>query len=337
MARIGVVSTRRLASVVHQHVNPAMPCQTQSRHLKQPFDMLRSRSFSTLSLAHLNRNASSAVTVQPTPTPKHPNDLVSRRLPVVPISQSMVALGPLSSIALASLIPHAAAAPIDGAGVPHETVTAAGYALSPPLLTALQVAGPCFFLALQISGLASVRQIVKTKSTGGLSMLPFISLFTNCVIWTWYGHLIADPTVLLPNCSGVVLGGAYTLAYLRYSKETQLPLLVGSGAIVSAISAAALSLPTETALPIIGYTGDVLAVILMASPLATVKTVLQEKSTRALPFPVSMATFLNAASWTCYGYFVMGDPLIWIPNALGLLASVVQLSLFARFGIHKAQ
>jgi hypothetical protein len=31
----------------------------------------------------------------------------------------------------------------------------------------------------------------------------------------------------------------------------------------------------------------------------------------------------------------MNDPLIYVPNLLGVLAATVQLSLFARFGIGK--
>lgn len=71
------------------------------------------------------------------------------------------------------------------------------------------------------------------------------------------------------------------------------------------------------------------AVILMASPLAVVKTVIRDKSTASMPFPVSLAMFLNGTAWGSYGWFVTADPYVWIPNILGAASGIVQLSLFA--------
>eukprot|EP00056_Hartaetosiga_gracilis_P017652 m.8008 g.8008 ORF g.8008 m.8008 type:complete len:323 (+) comp5983_c0_seq1:43-1011(+) len=214
--------------------------------------------------------------------------------------------------------------------------TAAGFTIPSAMLSFLQVAGPSFFLSLQIAGATASRQIIKDKSVGVLSILPPLSLFTNCVIWGWYGHLIDDFPVMLPNLSGAAFGLVYTAIYLRYAEKIPVGLLAGSGALISTITAVAIMGDTETVVPYIGIVGDVLAVILMASPLATIKTVLKEKSTRALPFAISLATLFNAASWTTYGTLVMGDPLIWVPNALGLAAALVQMAMFARFGIYKA-
>lgn len=134
----------------------------------------------------------------------------------------------------------------------------------------------------------TVQQIIRDKSTGNLSLLPFASLFTNCVIWSWYGYLLNDSTVLLPNFTGMLCGAAYTAIYLRYSSSRQLPMLLGSAAIAGGVSFAALTMPTATVVPYVGYLGDVLAVILMASPLATIGTVLKEKSTRSMPFATSL-------------------------------------------------
>lgn len=236
---------------------------------------------------------------------------------------------------------------------------------------------------------------MRERSVGKLSILPPLSLFTNCVIWSWYAHLIGDTTVLLPNLTGVAFGAVYTGVYLKYATTSQMKLLAASGATIAAVSAAALSFPSYQVLPYIGLTGDVLAVILMASPLATIRTVLAEKSTKAMPFPTSLvspqrgpklkqkclrlkgcsiktqtnsfahllplsllpqhthiltytharlhthtkhtcqATFFNGACWTTYGSIVMGDPLIWVPNALGFLAASVQMVMFLRFGIYR--
>lgn len=71
------------------------------------------------------------------------------------------------------------------------------------------------------------------------------------------------------------------------------------------------------------------AVVLMASPLAVVGTVIKNKSTAALPFPVSLAMTMNGAAWGSYGWFVTNDLYVWLPNVLGCGAGILQLSLFA--------
>ena len=54
----------------------------------------------------------------------------------------------------------------------------------------LQVAGPAFFLSLQASSVKTAFDIIEDKSTRALSPLPFVSLLTNCAVWTFYGNSI---------------------------------------------------------------------------------------------------------------------------------------------------
>ena len=37
--------------------------------------------------------------------------------------------------------------------------------------------------------LKTAREIQAAKSTGNMSVVPFLSLFTNCIVWTLYGAL----------------------------------------------------------------------------------------------------------------------------------------------------
>lgn len=53
--------------------------------------------------------------------------------------------------------------------------------------SALKVAGPAFFLSMQATSVKTALNIIADKSTRALSPLPFVSLLTNCVIWTFYG------------------------------------------------------------------------------------------------------------------------------------------------------
>jgi len=189
---------------------------------------------------------------------------------------------------------------------------------------------------MQLAGLKAIKTIKENKSVGDLSALPFVSLATNCVVWTAYGALTQDLTVLLPNLSGLAFGLYYTAIFSKYSHYSLTKFYVAAALVVSAVGAFIVFFPATEAKQYIGYLGCSLAILLMASPLAALGTVLKTGSTASMPFAQSLATFMNAASWTGYGLLIAHDPVIAGPNMLGLLAAVVQLSLFARFGIHKA-
>lgn len=85
--------------------------------------------------------------------------------------------------------------------------------------TSLRFAGPIMFTGMQISSVRTAYGIHKAKSTGDLSPLPFTSLVVNCFVWTLYGILKKDLTVLVPNANGILLGLIGTVVYQKYSKK----------------------------------------------------------------------------------------------------------------------
>ena len=60
----------------------------------------------------------------------------------------------------------------------------------------------------------------------------------------------------------------------------------------------------------VGLLGCCLAVIVMGSPLATLKTVLTDKSTASLPFWTSISGWINSLSWLAYGIIIANDPMV---------------------------
>ena len=139
-------------------------------------------------------------------------------------------------------------------------------------------------------------------------------------------------TVLIPNFAGVLSGGYCALTYHRFALRSPWQLYAGASAI--ALVAAFLSYLRNFQL--LGSIGCVLAVILMASPLATIGTVLRDKSTAALPFATSFSGWCNALSWSAYGLLVANDAMIYGPNLVGLALASVQMLLFVLFGFPKA-
>ena len=65
--------------------------------------------------------------------------------------------------------------------------------------------------------------------------------------------------------------------------------------------------------------GNLIALSFFASPLSVMQTVLKERSTAAMPFAVSIASFANCLAWATYGLFVIHDPMV--------------AHLFASFGV----
>eukprot|EP00736_Rhodelphis_marinus_P008134 Rmarinus@m.12718 len=183
----------------------------------------------------------------------------------------------------------------------------------------------CFgnFFFLQISGLKTLREIQRNRDTGLLSILPFLSLAVNCIIWVIYGILRKDIAVVVPNVSGMILGAYYTYNFTKYCRRYPLPQILVSLVILAAV----FILAAVGAVDAIGYIGSALAIALLSSPLATLKTVLKMKNTKAMPRATSIATFLNSLSWTLYGYLVAEDAMIWAPNFLGLCAATLQCFL----------
>ena len=83
----------------------------------------------------------------------------------------------------------------------------------------------------------------------------------------------------------------------------------------------------------IGLIGCSLAIVLSGSPLATIKTVLKDKSTAALPFMNSFSTWLNAMCWFLYGILVAHDVMIFGPNGMGLALASIQMLMFVLYGL----
>lgn len=193
----------------------------------------------------------------------------------------------------------------------------------------LPVAGPLFFLALQVSSIQTALKIISQRSTGKLSHVPFVSLLINSFIWTLYGWMRKDLTVFLPNGTGIF---AATFCIWAFHTNAEVKPWSIYGIIASSLIAGVL-LTSAGQVEVIGLIGCVLSVLLSGSPLAVIKTVIKDRSTAALPFGTSFITWINNFSWSCYGYFVAKDHLIYGPSALGFLLSSIQMALFLRYGI----
>merc|ERR1711862_632379 len=128
-----------------------------------------------------------------------------------------------------------------------------------------------------------------------------------------------------------LFGAAYTAIFLRYCPPDanwlpgtrSLHGLV-SCSLASIAVAVALGLEHSIAVSFTGIMGNILAVMMFTGPLAAMKTVIREQSTRSLPFGFTIVTVVNCSLWVFYAHFILQDPMVTIPNALGFLSGLVQ-------------
>lgn len=77
----------------------------------------------------------------------------------------------------------------------------------------------------------------------------------------------------------------------------------------------------------LGLISSGVTILFFASPFTSLFHVIKVKSTESLPFYLIASTFVVSLQWLVYGV-ILEDSFIQIPNFIGSLLSLIQLSLF---------
>lgn len=216
--------------------------------------------------------------------------------------------------------------------------TASASAMVAPWVEIAAQVAPFASLVLFLAPLPTMKEIQSSKSVGSLPLLPYTSMAANAFIWSAYGILKKETKVWASNGIGVLMAAFYTLKFIRYAPKAA-PTLPGSvrqhlqsvAAVMLTTTLLALS-PIKARAKIIGSAGVAFCLMLFASPLAALKTVLASKSAASIPLPLSLATAVNCFLWMVTGMFQMKDPNIIVPNTIGLFFGLVQLGLKLVYG-----
>ncbi|KAL8437911.1 hypothetical protein ACSSS7_000611 [Eimeria intestinalis] len=218
---------------------------------------------------------------------------------------------------------------------------------------ALRFAAVAAAVLMQLTPLPTVARIVSCRSTLGLQSLPFFTLLFSASLWLLYGILRVDPTLLLPNVSGVVAGGWFVVTFWanagREDKQRfLLSLYLKAGALILAsllliclccpyafaelvvglVASAAAAPAARAAAAVAVAVGSVVNVVSYAAPLAALRVVLKEKSTALMPAEMSIGNFICSGLWLAYGWMAE-DIFIIIPNFIGFGVGSAQLLLLA--------
>lgn len=209
---------------------------------------------------------------------------------------------------------------------------------SPAWVVACGQAAPAVSSGLFLAPFPTIKNIMANRSVGNLPLLPYSSMCVNAFMWTAYGLLKKDSKIWSPNLFGLLCGINYFYQFKKFCKPgasnlpgTATQHLNYSTLIITFTAMMAVILDTSLAANIIGKLGVLFCVILFASPLSTLKTVIETKNASSIPLPFTLTCIVNCFLWTVYG-FDLKDFNIYFPNLLGLLSSLAQFGLIMLYG-----
>ncbi|THG11790.1 hypothetical protein TEA_021030 [Camellia sinensis var. sinensis] len=160
-----------------------------------------------------------------------------------------------------------------------------------------------------LSPIGTFWRVIKHRSTEEFESLPYICTLLNSSLWTYYG--ITKPGEILVatvNGFGIVVEAVYVTLFLIYApKGMRTAILVGIldvGLLAVAIAVTQLAMNRDVRIDAIGFMGAALNIIMYASPLAAMKTVVTTKSVEYMPFFLSFTLFLNGGIWAFYAVLV---------------------------------
>ncbi|RLN54004.1 hypothetical protein BBJ28_00015427 [Nothophytophthora sp. Chile5] len=188
-----------------------------------------------------------------------------------------------------------------------------------------------------IAPLPDFWRIHKTRRTGEVSILPVVMLFANCYVWVLYAYQVNN---IFPLFVMTILGMLSSLGfgsiYYRWSKERVYirQLCGGMGLFLAAytlyyvLGTSGVTNQSENGVEkTLGFICVAVNLVLYASPLETMKRVIQTKNASSLPISISVVFLVNAVLWVTFA-IADDDLFVLVPNAIGTALCLVQVVLF---------
>ncbi|KAG7396547.1 hypothetical protein PHYBOEH_002159 [Phytophthora boehmeriae] len=205
------------------------------------------------------------------------------------------------------------------------------------LLESLRVLTTCSSVLLNVSPWPEFARINRQRTPGPLTVLPVVMLFCNAFLWTIYGFMVGQLFPLFATCfMGQCTCIGFISIYYRWTPDRpavrRLCLKAGS---IMAMAMLYVILGANgfthqsrnqvvTTLGFMCISGNI---CLYASPLDTMKRVVQTKSAASLPISLCTVNLLNGLLWVAFG-LTEGDYFVLTPNAIGSVLSTVQVALY---------
>lgn len=201
---------------------------------------------------------------------------------------------------------------------------------------------------LFVSPMVTMRRILKDKTSGHYSPLPYLAQLLESSLWTLYASLqIAElRSVFINNTIAIFFQSIYLAIFFVHppAAKAQLSRLGTAVTLVSVLVAVAGVTvyawsqgwscdegATSGVCQHVGTVAVVINILKYASPLSVMKRVIQTRSTKWMPLHLTIACSLCSLLWGAYGIIENDLPTI-IANAGGCVACAAQLLLFCCYG-----
>ncbi|XP_062159019.1 bidirectional sugar transporter SWEET1 [Alnus glutinosa] len=197
-------------------------------------------------------------------------------------------------------------------------------------------------LFLFLAPMITFKRIIWHKSTEDFSGIPYVMTLLNCLLSAWYGLPFVSPNNMLVstiNGTGAAIEFIYVVIYIIYAPKKEKAKISGLLMFVLTVfSTVALvsifALHGKSRKLFCGFAATIFSIIMYASPLSIMRTVIRTKSVEFMPFFLSLFVFLCGTSWFVFG--LLGhDPFVSVPNGFGCGLGAVQLILYFIFRDNK--
>ncbi|KAK9139377.1 hypothetical protein Scep_009058 [Stephania cephalantha] len=190
------------------------------------------------------------------------------------------------------------------------------------------------------------KRVIKDRSTGEFSCVPYITAWLNCLIYAWYASpFVSNGWENLPlftiDIVGIALESSFIMIYILYApprgkRNTCLMATTVIAFVVGMVIMSSILSDPSLRKALIGAFGLVACSAMYSSPLVVVKRVIQTKSVEFMPFSLSLFSFLASSLWTAYG-LLSNDLLLAFPNILGCPLGLLQLLLYFKYSGKRGQ
>ncbi|XP_010524542.1 PREDICTED: bidirectional sugar transporter SWEET17 [Tarenaya hassleriana] len=197
------------------------------------------------------------------------------------------------------------------------------------------VIGNVISILVFLSPVETFWRIVRRRTTEEYRSLPYVCTLLGSSLWTYYGIVTpGEYLVATVNGFGAIVELFYVSLFLLFVPppyKLNTALLVGMLNVffpATAIAATRTAFKDEkTRSHAMGFICAGLNIIMYASPLSAMKTVVKTKSVRYMPFWLSFFLFLNGAIWAIYAS-LLHDVFLLVPNGVGFVLGTMQLILY---------
>ena len=211
---------------------------------------------------------------------------------------------------------------------------------SSAVLWGVSIAGTATSILQNASGLPMLRRVREEGDAARFTRVPLLTMTVTTLQIGLYGILLYGYPdglqLVFGNVVGLCTWGLQFAALLFYSHGARAKTLLAAQYALALAWGVALPLGVFLAAPAatpMATRQTIVAVFMQAanisgflSPVAALREALRDRDLRRTPAALSCVNLANSALWTAYG-FLLGDPWIAVPNALGLAIAGAQVAV----------